>query len=450
MLSEAQIPSTPARAVALPSPPQSIEAEETVLGAILLNPGAIERIAEFLKPEHFYVSAHGEIYKAALDLFNQGTPVGLIQVFDQLRAVGEIDRVGGQSRLASLIGSTVSSTNIDLYAQLIVKKWKRREVFRIAQQLCRDAYDERVEFEEIIDQAEKVMMGLADNDSSTLVALQDDVQDAFEEIEQRFEDGIQPGFSTGFYDLDAMTQGLKRQDLIIVAGRPSMGKSSIAMNIAKNVAIAHKLPVVVFSLETSARQISHRFLSQQARIESGRLRSAKIAQNEWDSLAGAVASLSEVPIYVDDSSAQSVSNMRSQCRRVKARHGLGMVILDYLQIMVDEENESHAIGKVTRGMKKMARDLDVPVMVLSQLNRAVEARTNKRPQMADLKSSGAIEQDADLILMVYRDEYYNPDTPDRGIAEVALTKNRDGDTGVVKLLFEKQFTQFRNLAKPSA
>jgi replicative DNA helicase len=263
---------------------------------------------------------------------------------------------------------------------------------------------------------------------------------------------VLPGLSCGFYDLDAMTQGFQRSDLIIVAGRPSMGKTSFTMNVARNIAAFHKLPVAVFSLEMSKEQLVQRLLASEVRIESGRLRAGRVSQNEWEPLGHAISTLSQLPMFIDDTPNISITEIRSKARRLQAEQGgaLGLILLDYLQLMDGgSDNRVQELSRITRALKGLARELSVPVIALSQLSRSVESRTNKRPMMSDLRESGAIEQDADLIMMLYRDEYYNPDTPDRGIAEVIISKHRNGPTGTVKLLFESQFTQFRNLAAPN-
>jgi replicative DNA helicase len=275
--------------------------------------------------------------------------------------------------------------------------------------------------------------------------------DTFSEIEQRSLGVVLPGVPCGFYDLDAMTQGFQRSDLIIAAGRPSMGKTSFVLNMARNIAALQKLPVAIYSLEMSKLQLVYRLLSSEVEMESSRLRTGRIAQNEWEKLGHAISMLSQMPIFIDDTPNISVTEMRSKCRRLQAEQGgaLGLILIDYLQLMEGgSDNRVQELSKITRSLKGLARELNAPIIALSQLSRGVESRTNKRPMMSDLRESGSIEQDADLIMMLYREEYYEPDTPDRGIAEVIVTKHRNGPTGTVKLLFEPQFTRFRNLASP--
>lgn len=434
-------------------PPQNIDAEEAILGGILLDPEAISRVADLVRPEAFYLTAHQEIYRAALALQNQGMPTDLMSVSTWLRDRGFLDKVGGQNKLIQLIDRTVSAVNIDQYAGLVMDKYMRRKLIQTGNEVAQLGYDTSKDLEQILDQSEQKVFNITqDRPQVGLLATADILTHTFSDIESRSLGMVLPGLSCGFYDLDAMTQGFQRSDLIIVAGRPSMGKTSFTMNIARNVAAFHKLPVAIFSLEMSKEQLVQRLLASEVRIESGRLRSGRISQQEWEPLGHAISALSQLPVFIDDTPNISVTEMRSKARRLQAEQGgaLGLILLDYLQLMEGgSENRVQELSRVTRSLKGLARELSVPIIALSQLSRNVESRTNKRPMMSDLRESGAIEQDADLIMMLYRDEYYNPDTPDRGIAEVIISKHRNGPTGAVKLLFESQFTQFRNMAVPN-
>jgi replicative DNA helicase len=416
----------------------------------LLDPEAITRVADLIRPEAFYISAHQEIYRAALALQAQGRPTDLMSVTAWLKDRGLLDRVGGQSKLVQIIDRTVSAVNIDQYAQLVMDKYMRRKLIRAGNEISHLGHDTSIDLEEILDQSEqKVFSVTQERPQHGLMATADILTHTFADIESRSLGMVLPGLSCGFYDLDAMTQGFQRSDLIIVAGRPSMGKTSFTMNIARNIAAFHKLPVAIFSLEMSKEQLVQRLLASEVRIESGRLRAGRISQQEWEPLGHGISSLSQLPIFIDDTPNISVIEMRSKARRLQAEQGgaLGLILLDYLQLMDGGgDNRVQELSKMTRSLKGLARELSVPVIALSQLSRSVESRTNKRPMMSDLRESGAIEQDADLIMMLYRDEYYNPDTPDRGIAEIIISKHRNGPTGTVKLLFESQFTQFRNMA----
>jgi len=431
-------------------PPQNIDAEEGILGGILLDPEAITRIADLLRPEAFYLSAHQEIYRTALILQSQGSPTDLMSITTWLKDRGLLDKIGGQSKLVQLVDRTVSAVNIDQYAALVMDKYMRRQLIQVGNQITHLGHETSSPLEQVLDQAEQKLFSVTqDRPQNGLMATSDILTHTFADIESRSLGMVLPGLSCGFYDLDAMTQGFQRSDLIIVAGRPSMGKTSFTMNIARNIAAFHKLPVAIFSLEMSKEQLVQRLLASEARMESGRLRAGRVSQQEWEPLGHAISTLSQLPVFIDDTPNISMTELRSKARRLQAEQGgvLGLILLDYLQLMDGgSDNRVQELSRITRSLKGLSRELSVPVIALSQLSRGVESRTNKRPMMADLRESGAIEQDADLIMMLYRDEYYNPDTPDRGIAEVILTKHRNGPTGTVKLLFEAQFTQFRNLA----
>ncbi|MFZ4641373.1 MAG: replicative DNA helicase [Nodosilinea sp.] len=433
-------------------PPQNIEAEEAILGGILLDPEAIGRVMEILSPEAFYIATHRDIYRAALDLHSRGQPTDLMTITLWLRDHNKLDKVGGQSRLAQLVDRTVSAANIDQYATLVMDKYTRRILIQTGGEIAQLGYDTAIPLENVLDQSEQKLFSITQvRPQGGLTATADILIDTFSEIEQRSLGVVLPGVPCGFYDLDAMTQGFQRSDLIIAAGRPSMGKTSFVLNMARNIAALQKLPVAIYSLEMSKLQLVYRLLSSEVEMESSRLRTGRIAQNEWEKLGHAISLLSQMPIFIDDTPNISVTEMRSKCRRLQAEQGgaLGLILIDYLQLMEGgSDNRVQELSKITRSLKGLARELNVPIIALSQLSRGVESRTNKRPMMSDLRESGSIEQDADLIMMLYREEYYEPDTPDRGIAEVIVTKHRNGPTGTVKLLFEPQFTRFRNLANP--
>jgi replicative DNA helicase len=334
----------------------------------------------------------------------------------------------------------------------VIDKYLRRQLIEAGNEIVQLGYETSLELQTVLDQSEQKIFGLTQKrPQQGLVPMSDTLIQAFKEIERRHQDTALPGLPSSFYDLDAMTGGFQRSDLIIIAGRPSMGKTSFAVGMARN--IAENLPVAIFSLEMSKEQLGLRLLASEAGIESNYLRTGRISQNQWGALSHALGTLSELPIYIDDTANQTVMQMRSQVRRLLAEKGgkLGLVLIDYLQLMEGSgsENRVQELSRITRSLKGLARELNVPVIALSQLSRGVEARTNKRPMMSDLRESGAIEQDSDLIIMLYRDEYYNENTPDRGIAEIIITKHRNGPTGVVKLLFDPQFTRFRNLASPN-
>ncbi|MBD2515294.1 replicative DNA helicase [Nostoc sp. FACHB-973] len=622
-------------------PPQNIEAEEAILGGILLDPEAISRVSDRLVPEAFYISAHKDIYQAAIRLHAQGKPTDLLSVTSWLTDHEILARIGGRNKLATLVDRTVSAVNIDALAGLVMEKYLRRELIKAGNEIVHLGYETETELPIVLDKAEQKIFGVTqERPQSGLVHISDTLINNFQDIEDRNQGIALPGIPCGFYDLDALTSGFQRSDLIIVAARPAMGKTSFSMNIAQyianyeitikgdnNIDQRKKLPVAVFSLEMSKEQLTQRLLASEAQIESSYLRSGRLSQTQWEPLSRAIGTLSEMAIYIDDTPNITVTQMRSQARRLQAEQGiLGLIVIDYLQLMEGAgDNRVQELSKITRQLKGLARELSVPVIALSQLSRGVEARTNKRPMLSDLRESGcltgdslvtladsgvqvpikelvgkcgfavwavdeatmlikkaivsnvfstgikpvfllktrlertiratanhkfltihgwhrlddleigdslalprclpsssmetisnaeialpghyvsrerdsilatvvksekinflaksdiywdeitsieycgkeevydltvpnlhnfianniivhnSIEQDADLVIMLYRDEYYSPDTPDRGIAEVIIAKHRNGPTGTVKLLFNPQFTKFQNL-----
>lgn len=429
--------------------PTNIEAEEAILGGILIDPDAITRIAEVMRPEFFSFTAHKTIYKAALSLFTQNKPVDLTVITDWLVDHDQLEVIGGISKLAQLVDRTVSAVNIDQYTELVEQKYQRRKLIEAGNNIVKLGYETGTPLETVLDIAEQEIFAITqERVRQDLVQIGETLNQTFHRLEQLSEGLTAPGIPCGFYDLDAMTGGFQRSDLIIVAARPGIGKTSLCMNIAHHIA-AEKKPIAFFSLEMSKEQLVQRILSGEAKVESNRLRSGRIGEDEWERISRAIGALSELPLFIDDTPNITVTEIRSKSRRLQAEHGgeLGMIVIDYLQLMegASPNNRVQELSQITRSLKGLARELNVPIVALSQLNRGVEARQDKSPLMSDLRESGALEQDSDLILMLYRDEYYNPDTPDRGIAEVIITKHRHGPTGMVKLLFDAQYTTFRNL-----
>ncbi len=432
-------------------PPQNVEAEESILGGILLDPEAIARVAEILSKETFYLQSHQTIYQAAIALHSQGKPTDLMTISTWLSDQQLLDKVGGKAKLAQLADRTVSAVNIDGYAQLVLDKYLRRKLINAGHQIVQLGYDTTEALNLILDRAEQQIFNLTqDRPQSGLVPLYETLFETYDEIEGRYNQDKLPGLNSGFYDLDAMTSGLQPSDLLILAGRPSMGKTALGLNIARNIAGQYKSPVALFSLEMSKEQLTQRLLASEAKIESNRLRSGRLTQQDYQKLSSAIGTLSELPIYIDDTATLTVMEMRSQARRLQAEQGqLSLILLDYLQLMEGGgDNRVQELSRITRSLKTLAREIKAPVIALSQLSRGVEQRTNKRPMLSDLRESGSIEQDADVVLMLYRDVYYNPDTPDRDLAELIITKHRNGPTGTVKLLFNAELTEFRNMARP--
>jgi replicative DNA helicase len=431
-------------------PPQNIEAEESILGGILLDPEAMGRVVDILSIQAFYVQAHRHIYQGLLVLHTQGQPTDLMTISTWLQDQNLFEKIGGSAKLASLVDRTVSAVNVDRYSQLVMDKYVRRQLIAGGNDIIDLGFDTTIDLEEVLDESEQKIFRLTqERPQEGLTSIAETIVETFNNIEELHQELALPGLSCGFYDLDAMTSGFQRSDLVIIAGRPAMGKTSFALNIAVNIAKEHKLPVAVFSLEMSKEQLVQRLLAGEAQIESNRLRAGRLTQTDMEPLINAVESLSNVPLFLDDTANLTVAQMRSQARKLQAEQGgkLGVILIDYLQLMEgSSENRVQEISKITRSLKGLARELNVPILALSQLSRGVESRTNKRPMMSDLRESGSIEQDADLIIMLYRDSYYNPDSPDHDLAEVIITKHRNGPTGTVKLIFQPELTKFLNLA----
>lgn len=440
-------------------PPMIIEGEVMILGGIMLDPEAFGRIENILKPEMFYIRVHRIIYKAAASLYSKGKPTDLMQVTEWLINHDLLVEVGGRNKLASLLESTVSAVNIDALAILVAAKYQRRQLIKAANEIYELAHDESGEIAQQLERAESKLLEISSDaitSESHPVHIKDILVNSYEEIEQRQQGTVLPGLSTGFYDLDAMINGgIQPGKLITVAGRPSMGKSSFLGCLALNVATSYKKPVVIFSLEMGKDEWGKRFLSQSSKIESHYLQNGRISNNQWTDLSSAIVELSEAPIFVDDSPVLTVSSLRSKVKRLAAEYGsIGFVGVDYLQLMEGSNDDrggnlASEIGKITRQLKQLSRECNTTVIILSQLNRGVESRTSKRPLLSDLRESGRIEEDSDQVWFLYRDEYYHPDTPERGLAEVIIAKSRSGPTGTIKLFFDSQFTQFKNLARSS-
>ncbi|MBW4607734.1 MAG: replicative DNA helicase [Hassallia sp. WJT32-NPBG1] len=436
-------------------PPQCLEAEEAILGGIMLDPNAIMRVRDQLKPHHFYIGAHRDIYQAAIRLNALKLPTDILLVTSYLSDNNLLEIIGGRTKIANLLDKCVSAINIDALADLVISKWKRRELGRlgtIAMELQHKSDDEvplEQAFEEL--QTHLTNLQLGQDPAYSTSHISEVMIDTYQQIESCNQGLTLPSIPIGFYDLDAlMSGGINRGELVILAGRPSMGKSSLAAQIAFNVAQLQNRTVVLFSLEMSKTQIAMRMLCAETNIESGFLKTGRISNSQWQPLAQAVSDISTLPIYLNECATPSLEYFETECRKVMAaeQRELGVVVIDYLQLMDGYSgNRNNEIGAITRGLKRLAMKLSVPVICLSQLSRAVETRPNKRPVLSDLRDSGSIEQDSDKVLMLYRDDYYNLDSLERGICEVIIAKHRDGPTGTIKLLFDNQFTKFKSLAR---
>jgi replicative DNA helicase len=440
-------------------PPQHIEAEQFVLGAILLDNEALAKALEILRPEdarvNFYRPAHAKIYEAVLDLFERNEPIDLLTVSEVLRRRNQLEEIGGSTYLATLLEVVPTSANIRHYARLVREKAILRSLINVATEIIAESYEHTEDVEDLLDRAERMIFEISEQRVNAAFAnLKELLKDSIRYTEQLYErHELITGLPTGFRDFDQLTAGLQPSDLIIVAARPGMGKTSFALNIARNVGIKIREPrdaVAIFSLEMSKEQLAMRMLCAEARIDSSRLRRGYLDKNEWGRLVNGANDLSEVPIFIDDSPGLSVLDIRAKARRLQAEHGLSLIIIDYLQLLRGRgriENRQQEISEISRSLKALAKELKVPVMALSQLSRAVEQRGDRIPQLADLRESGAIEQDADLIVFIYRDEVYNKETKDKGIAKIIVGKQRNGPTGEIDLAFLKEYARFETLEK---
>lgn len=433
--------------------PQSIEAEEAVLGAILVNPMSLGRIVEFLKPETFYKPAHKVIYEAILELFKKNEPIDIVTVSEHLRNKEELDIAGGRSYINDLALNVVTTANVEFYAKIIQEKEIKRALINAGSEIVSMSY-ENEDTDNVLDNAQKLIFNIAaQKDTSDLVPIQDLVVTSYEEIEQRFNNKDElVGVDTGFYDLNNLTSGLRKSDLIILAARPSMGKTAFALNLAQNVAMKTKKGVAIFSLEMPKQQLVKRMLCAEAEVDTQRITSGNMQPKDWEKLVDAMTRLSDARIYIDDTAGVTATDIKAKCRRLMMEEkDLGLVVIDYLQLMEGGGNtndRNQQISAISRSLKGLARELDVPIIALSQLSRGVESRPDKRPMMSDLRDSGAIEQDADIIMFIYRDEYYNrDDVNNKGKAEVIIAKHRNGPVGTIELLFQSNITKFKNPTK---
>jgi replicative DNA helicase len=432
-------------------PPQNLEAEQSVLGGILLDNMAINSVLEILETDDFYSEAHRKIFMAIIELSEKSEPSDLITLSSIMRDKKQLEGIGGESYLASLVDAVPSAANISYYSKIVKEKSILRKLIGAATEILNKSYESSSDIDSVLDESEHTIFEISENKvKPSFYPIKEIIKDSFKTIEGLYErKALITGVSTGYKKVDEITSGFQNSDLIIIAGRPSMGKTALAINIAQYASIENETPVAIFSLEMSKEQLAFRLLASEARVDSQRLRKGFVGEVDWPKLTTAAGRLSEAPIYIDDTPAISVLEMKAKARRLKAERGLGLVILDYLQLMRGRgPSREQEISEISRSLKSLAKELEVPVVALSQLNRQVEARSDRRPQLADLRESGAIEQDADVIMFIYRDEVYNKseDNPEKGLAEVIVGKQRNGPTGLVKLSFLKEYTRFENLA----
>ncbi|HEX9925945.1 MAG TPA: replicative DNA helicase [Anaerolineae bacterium] len=430
--------------------PHNVEAEEAILGSLLIDPDAIVRVATFLNPADFFVERHGWIFEAIRDLHERREPADLVTLTDDLERRGQLTQVGGSAYLTGLINATPTSIHVEFYARIVERTAVLRRLIDAAGQIARLAYEDTEDASEVLDRAEEIIFSVAarqvDRDLRPIINVLDKYIDRVEYLRQH--QGEMVGIPTGLADLDKLLGGLQRSDLIILAGRPGMGKTSLGLSIALQAARKWDKRIAVFSLEMSDEQLVQRLVSAETGIDSQRLRLGEIKDDEWSTLLQATNLLANTQIFIDDTPAISALELRTKSRRLHAEHGLDMVIVDYLQLMRGDfrsENRQQEISFISRSLKALARELNIPILALSQLSRQVESRHDKRPMLSDLRESGSIEQDADAVLFIYRDEVYNPDSEFPNIAEIILSKHRSGPTGIFSVYFKKHLAQFVDL-----
>ncbi len=436
-------------------PPQNLDAEESVLGAMMLSPSAIAAVSEVLSADgrEYYRESHAKIYRAALALYAKGEPVDAITLVDELDERGELEDVGGKVRIHELAALVPASANAGHYAQIVKEASTLRGLIRVGGEIARLGWERPGETPELVDRAEKILFDLSQEKSNSEFShIEELLKESFERITQLYESGAEvTGVPSGFRDLDRITSGFQEGNLVVIAARPSMGKSALGLGVAANLAVRKNVPVALFTLEMSKSEVTQRLMCSEAKVESQRLRSGKLSADDWPRLTAACDKLAKAPIYVDDTGSITMMEIRSKARRLKGKQpDLGLIIVDYMQLMtsgMSAENRVQEVSQISRSLKVLARDLDVPIVALSQLSRAVEQRHDKRPILSDLRESGSIEQDADIVMFIYRDEYYNSEESDQqGLAEVIVAKHRNGPTDTVKLSFLKRYAKFSDLA----
>lgn len=436
------------------NPPQNISAEQAALGSMLLQEDAILHGVDILRPEDFYQKSHQNIFKCILELFEKSRGVDLVTLTEELNRKNLLEEIGGVTYLTNLINSVPTAANIEHYIKIIEEKSILRNLINNATKIVSMGYEEKEDAKILLDKAEHLVFEISDrNIRQSFVSIKEIIQDSYEKIEDLYHrGGFITGVPSGYEELDDITTGFQPSELIVVAGRPGMGKTAFCMNIAQYVSINKNIPVAIFSLEMSKSQLVQRMLCSEARIDSHNLRKGRLAEADWAPLSMAAGRLASAPIFIDDSAGISGLEIRAKARRLKAQCNLGLVIIDYLQLMQTAgrvENRQQEISEISRSLKGLARELNVPVVAVSQLSRAVEQREERRPRLSDLRESGAIEQDADLVIFIYREEYYKPKTEKKGISEIIISKQRNGPTGKVDLTFIKEYAKFENLSRIS-
>ncbi|HZU65672.1 MAG TPA: replicative DNA helicase [Ktedonobacteraceae bacterium] len=437
--------------------PQNIEAEAGVLGSIIIDPEAIVQVSDFLRSEDFYRDAHRTIYEVILRLYEEHSPADFITICDELERLNKLEEVGGASYITSLVNQVPTSGNVEYYGRIVERTSILRRLIHAAGQIAAIAYEEG-DADVALDKAEQLIFEISQGHARTDFShVRDVLSDYMNKLDQLHERrGTIVGVPTGFTDLDRLTGGLQKSDLIVLAARPGVGKSSLALSLAHNAAIKHQISIAIFSLEMSKEQLAQRLLSMDASIDQQRLRTGWIEEDEWERIVYAVDTLSEANIWIDDTAGISTMEMRSKARRLQAEHGVDLIIVDYLQLMQAtiggkrNENRVQEISEISRSLKGLARELNIPILALAQLSRAVESRQSKVPQLSDLRESGSIEQDSDIVMFIYRDDVYNPESERKNIADIIIAKHRNGPVGEISLFFQASQTRFRDLELNSA
>jgi len=431
--------------------PQSIEAEQAVLGAMLSSKDAISKALQWVRSHHFYKESHSKIFLVMSDLFDKGEPIDTISVINKLKKNKQIDDVGGAYFITGLVESVPTAANVESYAKIVLEKFMLRELIRASHELSKDAYNDRQDVGEILDAAEQTIFAITqDRLRGGFLPIDGILHETFKNLDRIASNpGSVTGVASGLIDLDEITSGFQKGDLVIIAGRPSMGKTALALSIMRNAAIDFKVPVGMFSLEMANHQLAQRLLCAEGRVDSHLVRTGKLPKNQWKNLSLAVGSLAEAEIYLDDTPAITVLELRAKARRLKAEKNLGLIIIDYLQLMQGPRNiesRQQEISNISRSLKALAKELDIPVIALSQLSRAVEQRSEHRPQLSDLRESGAIEQDADVVIFLYRSWVYSREEEEKGRAQAIIAKQRNGPIGTVNLSFIDRFARFESIS----
>ena len=433
-------------------PPHSVESEQSILGSILLDKDAIITVTETIQPEDFYKEAHRIIYECMLKLNSKNEPIDLITLTEELKKQDSLENIGGISYITSLSTIVPTTTNVKYYADIVKEKSVLRKLIKVSNDILNSGYDNSVKVEEILEQAEKKIFDISQEKSSEdFKSINSVLMDTYDMIEKLYTNKEEiTGITTGFDDLNKKINGLQRTDLILVAARPAMGKTAFSLNLVQNAALKGNASVAVFSLEMSKEQLVQRMLSAQSNVELKKIKTGNLDENDWPRIIDAMSVLSNANIYIDDTPGIKMSELRSKCRKLKIEKGLDFVLIDYLQLMEGEgnnENRQQEISKISRSLKIIAKELNCPVVALSQLSRAPEQRSDHRPMLSDLRESGSIEQDADIVMFLYRDEYYHPDSERKNIGEIIISKNRHGETGSVELVWLGEIQKFANKAR---